>query len=197
MIIFVPYSGRFWFYLIFLVEGFCISCLHKNIEKWSPQILICSILAFLFLVPYFKGNYYIYFSNFIKFSPTTYLNISLRDLIIVYKLLVASFGCIALFFLFYELYGVDKYSSYCKKIVEKISQNTLGIYILQSLFIERLLPIFVNLHEVLDLNNQIELFLYTNIVSSFVGIAGAVLCTLFIEFLSKNKCLGFLFFAKK
>jgi fucose 4-O-acetylase-like acetyltransferase len=186
----IPSFGRFVFYLLFLLLGFIVSFYYHSNEKGFRVIALISILIFLFLCPYYKGEYYVYFSNFIQYRDGVVINITSNDFITIYKFFIGLSASI-FFFVFVQCINFNG-----NNILSNIGVNTLGIYILQSILLEQLLPDFIDL-SCFDLEKTASAFCYSSLIAPIIAFVNVLICLMLCSIIAKSKYLGFLFLGKR
>ena len=195
LLIFFPKSSRYCFYTFFIFLGYIVSCKYEIIRKYREMLLCMSVILFIFFIPYFKGNYYQEWMNFVVVSGSR-INIifSVRSLLIIgYRIFIGTLGSIILFLLFM---GLENVKNLLTDFFVNIGRNTLGIYILQTLILEKLLVNFINLQVIQVASSYKMLFIY-NSICFVVAICAMFLSYFMVFILSKNSLLGFLLFGKK
>ena len=71
-----------------------------------------------------------------------------------------------------------------------VGRQTLGIYLLQGLILESILPVFINF-------NQLNVWVFTLIVAPLISLAILLLCSQIIQILSKSNVLAFYFIGQR
>lgn len=71
-----------------------------------------------------------------------------------------------------------------------IGRQTLGIYLLQGLILESILPVLINF-------NKINIWLFTLVVSPLISLAILLLCSQILQILSKSNVLAFCFLGQR
>ena len=106
----------------------------------------------------------------------------------IYRLCVGISGSLCCIGLFQHIFSQKKEG----RIVQTVcawGQLTLGIYILQTLFIERIMPRLVSF-------DSLSLPLFSFVVSPLLSLVVLVLCVGLIRLISRSKICAFLFFGK-
>ena len=171
-----------WLYIFFWIG----IILRYNIELFNKKRTIlflacCILIPLLFFIK--VDNH---FNNYLPLSISTLIysfHIHIVRFAIAFCMTILIF-IIAQFF--YEIMG----HSELLKITANFGQYTLGIYVLQSFFLDRILTDFLKINHQ---NFILYQYLYTPLISLFV----LIFCIIIIRLLSKNKLLDTLLFGRQ
>ncbi len=168
-----------WLYIFFWVGIF----LRYNIELFNKNrtflfLVCCILIPLLYLIK--VNNHY---DNYIPLTFSSLINSFPIHLI---RFAIAFCMTILVFIITQFLYENLKHSKLLT-ITSNFGQYTLGIYVLQSFFLDRILSDFLKINH----NNFVLYqYLYTPLISLFV----LIFCIVIIRLLSKNKLLDILLF---
>ena len=106
----------------------------------------------------------------------------------IYRIGVGIFGSLLCIGLFQRIFSREKVGKIAKTVCEW-GQLTLGIYILQTVFIETLMPRVVSF-------DSLPLPLFNFVVAPAVSMVALVACVVVIRLISRSAVCAFLFFGK-
>ncbi len=168
-------------YQRFLLPIFWAGIYLKNkyifFEKYSIQTLIISTITFGICLIFWKGNYTIYMTPFPKLLYFRNFSFNFTNMdISIFRLLIGVSGSLFWFFLFKKIYR----KNYFITQMEKIGTYTLGIYILQTVFLETWISQIIDFSAT---NIQVYEFIITPVISLIV----LFICIGVIKLIRKNK----------
>ena len=168
-----------WLYIFFWIGIF----LRYNIEHFNKAkttyLLVCFIiLPLLFFIKFDNG-----YNNYIPLNITTLID----SLPIHFIRFTIALLMVFLFFLLVQMMYEKWGNSQILSIVANYGLYTLGIYVLQSFFLDRILTDFLKINHQ---NHVLYQYLYTPLISFIV----LFFCIIIIRLLSKNKLLDTLLF---
>jgi len=168
-----------WLYIFFWIGLFLkknngVLLEGKNSKRYILYLL-CSALVFI-TTYYLKSSLHI---NSILISFTT-VKISLLSIIL--NFIVALSACLFIILLFSIK---DKWPP----IIKKLGMHTLGIYLVQGLLLERILPVCFQL----EIKHSLLSFLVTLLFSAII----LLICNFIVEYSSRIKFINLLFFGNQ
>ena len=173
VVLLVPKIGRIAFYLIILLVGciyqyLCIKCSDKVIVIITVFAFLCVIL----LLPFFKGIFYITFFDTYEFIRGNYWGCLNHLMITIYKL---GIGISISILLVYFANVLERLCIPYRPRIINIGQNTMEIYILQSLLLEKLCPMIFNCSK-LQISNIYHFILYSFLITPIVAFLLFIIC---------------------
>lgn len=161
----------------FFWVGYFMHKYKDYIEKYRNQILCLSFSIFVFMLLFWKKDYYIYITGmsfyYIDNMELFAYHLFERISIITYRYLIGLSGSISVF-LFIRTYLNNQ-----NKLLSEIGKKTLGIYVIHIIIEGKLLS-------QLDLS-QTGFFLFNFVITPATSILLICFCILIINMLQKNK----------
>jgi len=187
------FSILFVFLFPFLkIQSFCLPVflfgimlkeIYSLLLNYRNQILYISFFIFIFCLFFWKDQYLSMYPSL--FSSQSF-NYEFPNLCIpLFRWLVGISGSLFFFIFFQKMYSPNKVFSY----FNQIGQYTLGIYILQAVLLENLIPLFITFPNV---NKWIYSLLITPLISFLV----LEICVLILKWTEKSKPIETVLFGK-
>jgi fucose 4-O-acetylase-like acetyltransferase len=182
----IPIFGMQRFLLPMFLIGILLLKHFQFILEHFKWVFYCSLFTFIGSLFFWNGNYTIYISNFpaIVNWDTLSFNFSNID-ISIFRLFIGICGSIFFFLLFQNIYKRNWFVIQ----FQKIGQQTLSIYLIQTLILERII------------NNKfdfptMDLWIYNLILTPLISLLLLFLCFFCIKIIDKNKYVNFILFGK-
>ena len=168
-----------WLYIFFWI-GIMIRSNIEIIKKTSNSILIvcCLLLPFFYIIKIAND-----YNNYIPLNISTFINLFPIHFVRFSIALSMSILIFVLIYIIYEHCTTSKLLSF----IAKCGQYTLGIYVLQSFILERVLTDFL----VINHNNTI---FFQYILTPIISLILLLLCVFLIKIFSKSKYIDIFFF---
>ena len=154
---------------------------YQNIWQGKTQITVGVIIAFILLL--------IFWDEHLFTSTKILFNNRLSDFLFncIYKLLIGLAGALAIIFTFNNIF--NKITNNFILSICKMGQYTLGVYILQTIIIEKELPLILSF-------NGVDKTCYTFAITPIISLIVLLACVLIIKLISLSKKLSLLCFGK-
>lgn len=157
--------------------------LKKYQEKWygKPEITVSMLSIFAFLLIFWDE---LLFNSTLALFGNYYYDYIFNSL---YKLFIGLAGAFAMISLFSCLF--HKITKQYTLNLCKIGQYTLGIYILQTIIVEKGLSVIISM-------DKVDNIYYTFILTPVISLLTITICIFIIKLISKNKKLNLICFGK-
>lgn len=167
--------------------GFILKDYYHLISKYAKQILIISGTIFAICLLFWDGNYTMYVTGFPALINFKSLSFDFTNIdISIFRLVIGLCGSLFFFTLFELKYTDNKLFSW----LTKIGANTLAIYLLQRLILEK----WAN--GIIDFPNM-NLWVYSLLATPLVSFVILIICFILIRSVKKIKYAELLLFGKK
>lgn len=185
----LPYYNLVFMYPCFLV-GMGLKITEAKWQSKAVYLLIISFIVFFILLCFWDRSFW----QGIGVSQALAKGNNDISMLIsaVYKRLyriiigiAGSFTFIYLFYLFFKKKSQSRFTNICSHW----GQYTLGIYILQSIILEKIMYAYINL-------DNLEFVTFNFIVAPFISILVLLICVVIIKMINNSKVLSFLLFGK-
>lgn len=172
------------FSLWFLIPSFLVGIyIRKNFEsiirKRNLLTIVTGVLFLLLLVywnkPFYKG---LFLTELFREDNHAVLILE------IYRIVVAAIGS----FFFILLFSYINRINIVTKLLGNVGQNTLGIYIIQSIVLERLLPLFIHI----PMNN-----IYNQFFMFPIALIMMFVCDWIVRLIYNSPVLGFTLLGKQ
>lgn len=177
--IFVFTSFSLWFLIPSFLAGIYIRKKYETIIRHRSLLVIITGITFLLLLLFWDRPFYIGL-----FITELFRDNNFTDLILeIYRISVAVIGS----FFFILLFSYINTSNAVTNLLGNVGQNTLGIYIIQSIVLERLLPLFIHIPS----NN-----IYNQLFMLPITLLLMFVCDWIVRLICKSPVLGFTLLGK-
>jgi fucose 4-O-acetylase-like acetyltransferase len=158
------------------------------ISKYSKQILITAGIIFAICLLFWNGSYTIYVTSLKLFSIRTIsFNFDVTEITVaLFRSGIGFFGSLFWMMLFKTFYKPNKFLVF----LSKVGVDTLAVYLLQCLILERFLGRLINF-------TNMNLWVYNLIFTPLVSLAVLAVCLLIIRIVEKNRYAALLLFGKR
>ncbi len=179
-----PYCELQRFLLPIFWAGIYMKSKYQFMSKHIKDILLIFGTIFFISLFFWKGEYTIYMTSFPElFNLKTFtFNFSNID-ISIFRLFIGLFGGVFWITLFYLIYEKGHFFCY----IEKVGTATLGIYILQTIILEKLLNNVINFP-------TINIWIYNLIITPAISLLVLMACFYIYKLTSKNTWMGLLLY---
>lgn len=169
------------FYLPLFLLGILLKNNYSYILKHLNLFMYISFFIFVFCLFFWNDQYLSSFPSFFSNKTYSYRFLSLYPSL--FRWLVAISGSIFFITFFHKTYRANIFYSY----FNRKSYYTLGIYILQVLIVENVLPLYISFQ-------NINKWTYALTIAPVISLIVLEVCVVIIGWVSKNKTLVRLLF---
>jgi fucose 4-O-acetylase-like acetyltransferase len=180
-----PFMERFM--LPFFWVGIFLKKYNFRIEKYYLFLILPTLILFIILLNFWKGDYSIYRSYLNEFIYYKKISFYFHDLeIAIYRFFIGTIGSLFFIFIFHYIY--DK-SPINLSGISKLGQHTLGIYILQYYILEH----GISRWKLPSMN----ILFYNFIATPILAILVIFICLLCIRLLTRSKNINAIFLGNR
>lgn len=183
-VLIMPYLGMQRFLLPMFVSGILLKDHYQFVLRNLRWQLVLFGTSFAICMYFWDGNYTVYITKFPTIIKWSALSFDFSNLdISLFRFLIGLSGSLFWFLLFQLFYK----ENWLYTQLQTIGYNSLGIYILQSSLLEKIVNVIVNFP-------TINIDVYNLIITPIISVIVLLVCIALMKIIQRNKSISLLFF---
>lgn len=167
------------------VLGYFLHSYRDFIKRHYLRVIGISGCIFFIMLIFWDSSFWDVPAFTVDFSTQEFTEYWWKTL---YRLIIGMAGTVFLFTVFITMVGRLR-SDKIKNALQGVGMRTLGIYLIQALLVESLLPRIINL-------DGTDPMLYNLVYTSLIAITSLIICVLIVGLLERNKITSILLLGK-